>query len=337
MKNRIKKLSSNIGFLSYSAVGGYEEMRGSYGDKFDHIDPTDKFGMTSFEEAEGEMARIALNSALSKAGLSHTDIDLCVAGDLQNQCNATSLGLFSFGIPFIGVYGACSTCTEAIMTLCSFIEGREENDFLGCAITSSHNSSAEKQFRMPLEYGGVRSPSQQWTATAAGAFILGKGDHKAYVTEYMPGRIIDGATADASNMGAAMSFAAADSILHYFSETSTRPEEIDFIVTGDLGQVGSDILRDILSKKIPRAASRHTDCGLLLYDRMTQDCHSGASGCGTSAALLALEFLPSIKSGDIGDILFLSTGALMNPTSVLRGNNIFGIAPLIRISSKGVI
>ena len=334
--SRVRKLKNKIGFLSTAAAGGYEEGRGRLGDRFDHIDPSDRFGQECFEDSEAEMARISLNIALSKANLSHGDLNLLVAGDLQNQCTASSGGLFSFGIPYIGVYGACSTCTEGIMTLSAFMDAASDPNFLGAAVTSSHNSSAEKQFRMPLEYGGVRPPSAQWTATAAASFILGFGEYGAYISEYMPGRIIDGASTDATNMGAAMSFAAADSIISYFEETGHTPEDFDYIVTGDLGRVGTDILCDILSERLPRAERRHIDCGLLLYDKDIQDCHSGASGCGTSASVLSLDLLPSIKSREVGDILFLSTGALMNPTSILRGNNIFGIAPLIRINGEKI-
>ena len=331
---RVRKLTKKIGFLSTAAVGGFEEGRGRLGELFDHLDPTDRFGQECFEDSEAEMARLSLNIALSKINLSHQSLDLLVAGDLQNQCTATSGGLFSFGIPYVGIFGACSTCTEGLMTLSAFIEASGDDSFLGAAVTSSHNSSAEKQFRMPLEYGGVRPPSAQWTATAAASFILGVGEFGAYISEYMPGRIIDGATTDATNMGAAMSFAAAESIISYFNETGRTPEEFDYIVTGDLGRVGSDILNDILSERLPRAQRRHIDCGLLLYDKDKQDCHSGASGCGTSASVLSLDLLPSIKSREVGDILFLSTGALMNPTSILRGNSIFGIAPLIRINGE---
>ena len=201
----------------------------------------------------------------------------------------------------------------------------------GAAVTTSHNSAAERQFRMPLEYGGVRAPSAQWTSTAAGAFILERGKGEVVIKEFMPGKMVDGCTKDASNMGAAMSFSAADTILSYFEESGENPESFDYIVTGDLGKIGSSILTDILSERLPRASRRHTDCGLLLYDEKNQDCHSGASGCGTSASVLSSYFLPLIKKGEIGDILFLSTGALMSQSSVLQGTDIFGITPLIRI------
>lgn len=330
---RLVRLNTHIGFISHAAVGGFEEKRGRLGARFDFLDPTDKFNQKSFELAEGEMGRIALNTALAKLNLSHEDLSILVAGDLQNQCVGSSGGLSSFGAPFIGVYGACSTCTESLIVLSSLLSSSETFK-MGAAVTGSHNSVAERQFRMPLEYGGVRSPSAQWTATAAGAFVLARDKGEVAVKEFMPGKMIDGATKDTMNMGAAMSFSAADTIISYFRESEESPEKFDYIVTGDLGEVGSSILTDILSERVPRAARRHIDCGTLLYNKRNQDCHSGASGCGCSASVLSLEFLPLLEKGEIGDILFLSTGALMNRTSTLQGQNIFGITPLIRIGKK---
>ena len=333
---RIKKLSLPAHFLSYSAVGGYEEKRGPLGKNFDFCDDTDSFGQKTWEMSEGEMGRCALNIALNKSRLSHDALELIVAGDLQNQCVASSVGLGSFGIPFLGIYGACSTCTEALLILSSMIDSGAVTT--GACLTTSHNSAAERQFRSPIEYGGQRSPSAQWTSTAAGSFILtsseellGSREATATVCDFMIGKIVDGATADGSNMGAAMAFAAAESIIDYFAESEMRPRDFDHIVTGDLGRVGTDILRSILNDRLPSAAPRHLDCGLLLYDLKRKDVHAGASGCGTSASVLASYFLPRIESGDLSSILFLSTGALMSPSSLLQGNNIKGIAPVIHI------
>ena len=330
---RVTKLKSKISFESWAAVGGREERRGPLGDKFDFCDISDKFGQSTWELAEGEMGRIALNTSLSKAGLSHSELDLMVAGDLQNQCVASSGGLNSFGVPFLGVYGACSTCTESLMILSSFLDSSENMKY-GAAITTSHNSAAERQFRTPIEYGGQRTPTAQWTSTAAGSFILRRGDGDILITEYMPGRIINGATADATNMGGAMAFAAYDSIMSYYGEVGDEIYENDLIITGDLGAVGSGILCEMLKKEINGIEKKHIDCGLLLYDMKTQDAHSGASGCGTSASVLAAEILPMLKAGQLKSILFLSTGALMNPSSLLQGENIYGIATLIRLVSK---
>ena len=327
---KITKLRSEIHFESFAAVGGYEERRGPLGSLFDYCDTSDSFGQKTWELAEGEMCRIAMNTALTKAHLSHTEIDILVAGDLQNQCVASSIGLSSFGIPFIGVYGACSTATEALMVLSAFMDSSEKIKY-GSVVTSSHNSAAERQFRTPIEYGGQRAETAQWTSTAAGAFILGRGPGGAMLKEYMPGRIVDGATSDGANMGGAMAFAAFDSIRSYFEQSGENIHNIDLIATGDLGRVGSDILRELLTKEIPGAERKHTDCGLLLYDMENQDAHSGASGCGTSASVLACHLLPKIERGEIRRMLFLSTGALMSPSSLLQGENIYGIAPLIRI------
>ncbi len=336
---RIKKLSTPPRFISYSAVGGYEEKRGPLGECFDLCDESDSFGQKTWEMAEGEMGRCALNLALTKCNLSHSSLDLIVAGDLQNQCVASSVGLDSFGAPFLGIYGACSTCTEGLLILSSMVDNGTVRT--GACVTTSHNSAAERQFRTPLEYGGQRAPSAQWTSTAAGSFILSSDPFlisrsrygEVEVSDYMIGRIVDGATSDAANMGAAMSFAAAESIIEYFASSDMKPRDFDLIVTGDLGKVGTDILRAILDERLPSASSRHVDCGNLLYDKKRQDVHSGASGCGTSASVLSTYVLPRLEEGEIKDVLFLSTGALMSPSSVLQGSSIKGIAPIIHLHS----
>ena len=330
---KVIKISTPPSFLSFAAVGGYEERIGPLGEGFDLTDPTERFGQRTWEEAEGEMSRLALNIALGKRGMSHTELDLIVAGDLQNQCVASSLGLSSFGIPYLGVYGACSTATESLAILSIMLS---YTGGTGAAVTSSHNSAAERQFRNPIEYGGQRTPSAQWTSTAAGAFILtGKPQRETVkITECMPGRMVDGGTTDGANMGAAMAFAAADSICSYFDTAHRRPCDFDYVVTGDLGAVGTRVLYELLQDRYPAVIARHLDCGNLLYDKEKRDVHAGASGCGTSASVLATYFLPMLEKGDIGSLLFLSTGALMSPSSVLQGHNILGIAPAVRIAKE---
>ena len=332
---KITYLDKPIYFESFAAVGGYEEGRGPLGKCFDLIDEKDLFGMKTWERAEAEMSRVALNSALNKSGISPDNLNLIVAGDLQNQCVASSGGLFSFGIPFLGLYGACSTCTEGLLVLTAMLTS-SKNYSRGASVTSSHNCAAERQFRTPIEYGGQRSPSAQWTATAAGAFVLSKAKSNVKISAFMPGKVIDGYTKDQSNMGAAMALAAFDSIASFFEEND--PDEYDLIVTGDLGRIGSDILESLLREKIKshgtKLASIHKDCGLLLYDREKQDVHSGASGCGCSASVLASHLLPKLKSGELQRILFLSTGALMSTSSVNQGDHILGVAPVIRIEHE---
>lgn len=328
---RIIDFGEGVSFLSYASVGGYEEGRGPLGNNFDFIDRSSLFGKSTWEGAEAEMARLALSFAIKKAKLKTSQFDAVLAGDLENQCVASSSGLYSFGIPYIGLYSACSTATEALLLLSSIISsGGIER---GATVTCSHNSAAERQFRTPVEYGGQRSPTAQWTATAAGAFCLGAGG-SVIIREGLIGKIVDGLTKDASNMGAAMARAAADSVFSYFTLSSLTPGDFDLIVTGDLGRCGSEIFSDILEKDFPDIKRKHIDCGNLLYDPKIQDCHSGASGCGCSASVLASHLLPELEAGRLRRILFMSTGALMSPTSVLQGENILGIAPIIRIERR---
>ena len=327
-------LKKPIGFISGAAVGGMAEREGPFGEGFDFCDLTDTFGEKTWEMAESKMVSVALNLALKKANLAHTALDLIAAGDLQNQCTATSFALTPFATPLIGLYGACSTCTESIAVISSIMNTYDDLEYCA-AVTSSHNATAERQFRTPLEYGAQRAKCAQWTATAAGAFILGKGQERASVLDVTFGIPRDSGTKDATNMGPAMAFAAADTIISYFERSELLPSDFDCVVTGDLGFGGSRLLCEILSKKDTRLAEIHTDCGTLIYDKGRQDCHSGASGCGTSAAMLAAHFLPKLEKGELKRILFLSTGALMNSSSTLQGKTIVGIAPAIRIEHTG--
>ncbi len=333
MQQRIRYLKSPPSFVSFAAVGGYEEGKGPLGNSFDHLDDSDRFGQPSWERAEGEMGRMALNIALKKADLPPGRLSVLFAGDLQNQCVSSSGGLFSFGIPYMGLYGACSTCTEGLLSLALFLsEGAHASaPIMGAVVTTSHNCAAERQFRQPIEYGGQRTPSAQWTATAAGAFVLTSGKGDVRITEVCPGKIIDGEVTDAANMGAAMAPAAADTIRTYIEERGLSASSFDAVVTGDLGAVGSSLLCEMLLEDGIDIRRNHMDCGLCLYDRKTQDVHSGASGCGCSASVLAASLLPSLLQGKLHDVLFLSTGALMSTSSVQQGEHIFGIAPLIRL------
>lgn len=331
MRRIIKFNEKSPSFLSWASVGGKEEKNGPLGEKFDFCDVTDRFGMPTWERAEGEMGRTCFNFALKKANLSTESIDVLLAGDLENQCTASSGGLYSFGIPYIGLYSACSTCTEALLLLSTLISKTEIK--MGATVTTSHNSAAERQFRTPIEYGGQRTPTAQWTATASGSFILGS-EGKIKIKEGMVGKIVDGLTKDASNMGAAMARSAFDTIYTYFSLSEDSSACFDYIVTGDLGKTGSYILEELIDKEMPSLNGKHIDCGNLLFDFEKSDVHSGASGCGCSASVLASFFLPLLDEGKIKNILFMSTGALMSPVSVLQGENILGITPLIRITNE---
>ena len=230
---RILYFENDVSFLGSAAVGGKEEKSGPLGELFDFCDDDDRFGKDTWEAAEAELARMSLNIAMKKTNIKESDLDVLLAGDLENQCVASSSGLYSFGIPYVGLYSACSTATEALLLLSSLISNG--NIKKGATITTSHNSAAERQFRTPIEYGGQRSPTSQWTATAGGAFILGSGG-KVKIKEGLIGKIVDGLTTNAMNMGAAMARAAFDTIYTYFSLTKENPSSFDLIITGDLGK-----------------------------------------------------------------------------------------------------
>ena len=321
--------------FSHASAGGSEERRGPLGPSFDFCDDSDLFGAKTWELAEGELSRLTLSLALKKAEISHTEIDLLFAGDLQNQCVASVSAPTAFGIPYLGLYGACSTSAEGLYLASSLLDGASSLQ-RAAVVTTSHFCAAERQFRLPLEYGGQRPPTAQWTATAGGAFLLTNDkntDASIQIKGGMAGVPIDGGISDASNMGAAMAPAAAHTILSYFDITGEKPESFDAIVTGDLGFEGSEILTYLLRENGLSLHDLHRDCGKILYDPKIQDVHSGASGCGCSASVLSAHFLPLLECGLYKRILFLATGALMSPSSLLQGGSIVGVSPLVVIES----
>lgn len=320
----------DVHIAAFASVVGREEKRGPLGGRFDYHDESNRFGEETWEKAEAGAVRMALAFALKKWGEGKLP-EILFAGDLQNQCMASAEGLLSYGMPYIGLYGACSTMTEGLFLAALALASG--GVLTAAAASSSHNAAAERQFRLPLEYGGQRSPTAQWTATAAGAYVLTKGGKGVRITHGMAGRMVDGGVTDASNMGAAMAPAAADSILSFLKETGTAAADYDAIVTGDLGAEGSHFL-SVLCEREGMSLSCHFDCGCLLYDDKTQDAHAGASGCGCSASVLAAHFLPKLLSGEFKKMLFLSTGALMSPQSVEQGGDIYGIAPVICLEGE---
>ncbi len=316
---------SDVRLAAFGTVVGREENRGPLGGRFDYHDDSNRFGATTWEQAEAGAAGMAMTFALKKWGAGKSP-ELLFAGDLQNQCMASTSGLAPFSIPYLGLYGACSTMTEGLLLAALSLSAGAVAS--AAAVASSHNAAAERQFRFPLEYGGQRTPTAQWTATAAGAYILEKGKTGIAITAGMAGRVVDGGISDAANMGAAMAPAAADSILAFFRETGTGATDYDAIVTGDLGEEGS-VLLSVLCEREGVRLSHHYDCGCLLYDKQTQDVHAGGSGCGCSAVVLAAHILPKIARGEWHKVLLLSTGALMNPQSIEQGGNIYGVAPAV--------
>lgn len=334
--NKNRKIIDTSGALIVSAasVVGGKEFEGPLGALFDFHDPSDRFGQKTFERSEGEMQRLVLASAMSKLGVGVNDIDALFAGDLMNQCVSSAYGLLEYDIPYFGLYGACSTAAEGLM-LASILVSRGIAD-IAAAVTSSHNSAAERQYRNPIEYGGQRTPTAQWTVTGSGAFIVGRsGDAFAEVTDAFPGIVVEKGMTDAANMGAAMAPAAADTLLNYFEASGSSPDDYDLIVSGDLGREGVLILGELLSASGVDASGKLDDCGMMIYDLDAQDVHSGGSGCGCSASVLAASILPKLKRGELRSILFYGTGAMMSPSSLKQGLAIPAVAHLLHLKSCG--
>ena len=315
--------------ISYGSVVGKKEHEGPLSGEFDSYTTDSFFGEKSFEKAESKLQKTAVQTALDKAGLTPADIDNIFAGDLLNQCIGSSFGLRSFGIPFIGLYGACSTMALSTGLAAIFIDSGAAEKTV--SVTSSHFCSAERQYRFPLNYGSQRTPTAQWTVTGSGALILGKGGGDIYISSVTFGEIEDLNIKDANNMGAAMAPAAAGTILNFFRDTETKPEDYDIIFTGDLGYVGTNLLYELLDREGIDIRCRHSDCGTLIFDREKQDVHAGGSGCGCSASVLCSYIMHRLEQGDFNNILFMSTGALMSPTSSFQGESIPGIAHLLNI------
>lgn len=336
MSRRISRdtilMTGSPGILSYASVVGKKEGEGPLAQHFDVICDDTTFGEETWEKAESRMQKDAVSKALDKAKLSTADIDLLFAGDLLNQCIGSAYGLRDLGIPFYGLYGACSTMAESLSLSALFAD----NHLLehGVAVTSSHFCSAERQFRQPLEYGGQRTPTSQWTVTGSGALVVTANAAKPpYIKGVTVGKITDLGIKDINNMGAAMAPAAHSTIKAYLEDTHTRPKNYDLILTGDLGQVGSDLLTELLQQDNIDISSVHNDCGKLIYDPQNQDVHAGGSGCGCAASVLSSYILKQIESGALRDVLFVATGALMSTTSFQQGESIPGIAHLVHLSS----
>lgn len=329
MQKEIIKLKRTPSIISSYSVVGKKEHDGPLGHFFDEYSDDNKFGMNTWEKSEGEMQRRAFSGAIKKAKLNDTGVDILLSGDLLNQCVGSNYGLLDFDIPFVGLYGACSTCAEGL-ALASCLYSGGIFDLCG-TVTSSHFCSSERQFRFPLEYGGQRAPTAQWTVTGSGAYILGEGG-KVKITEVMFGKTVDMGISDINNMGAAMAPACLDTIKRYFNASELSPNDFDLIATGDLGYEGSEILKILLLKENIDIRKNHNDCGLMIFDRKRQDVHAGGSGCGCSSVVLSCDILNKLECGIYKNVLFIGTGALMSPMTLFQGMSIPGVAHLIRLS-----
>lgn len=331
---RVKELNEKPSLVGCGSVAGKRESEGPLSDDFDIHDKGEHFGMNTWEKAESEMQRIALNTALAKAKLGAGSVEAVFAGDLQNQCVSSVFGLADFGVPYFGLYSACSTFAEALMLSAMLVDSGK---FSACAaVTSSHFCAAERQYRFPLEYGGQRTPTAQRTVTGAGAAIVSSANGNfPRITEVMPGRIVNKGIKDANNMGAAMAPAAIDTIRDYFNETGHSPKDFDLILTGDLGVEGHAIVLEYLLRYGIDIRENYNDCGLMIYDINRQDMHAGGSGCGCSASVICGHIMKRFEKCELKNVLYIATGALMSPSTSKQGLSIPGIAHLVRIEAEG--
>ena len=319
--------------LSAAAVTGKTESEGPLGKEFDYCYPDDGIGKADWNEAEAELLFQAVNRAIEKRKLYRSDIDMIIAGDLLNQCTASTFGAKAFGIPFAGIFGACSTMAYAMALAAALVDGWGFDNIV--AATSSHFCSAEKQFRYPLEYGGQRAQTAQRTVTGGAACIIGRGFEDVFIKRAMFGTITDYGIKDAANMGAAMAPAAARSIGDFLNETKTSPEDYDLILTGDLGSTGTVLLRELVYEQYRLdIAAVHEDCGNMIFDFNRQDVHSGGSGCACSGVVVCSRIMRQMKSAELRRVLFVGTGALLSPEIVLQGKTIPGIAHAVELQRR---
>ena len=311
-------------------MAGKKEAEGPLAHTFDIKCRDTYFGQKTWEQGEKQMQKLALGKLAEKAGMTMQDFDLVFSGDLLNQCIGSSFTLRNMSIPHLGLYGACSTMAESLLMASMAVGGGFADKVV--AMTSSHFASSERQYRFPLGYGGQRTPTSQWTVTSSGAALVCSNGKGPKITACTIGTVTDLGIKDPNNMGAAMSPAAYSTIKAHFDDMKTGPEDFDLIVTGDLGQLGKEVLLELARRDGVSLGGKLTDCGTLDFDNTKQDVHAGGSGCGCSAITLCGYLLDQLNSGKLKKILFCGTGALLSPTSPQQGLPIPGVCHAVCIT-----
>lgn len=322
---------SGVSFLAHHSIVGQKESEGPLGKHFEQVERDPYFGQENWEEAESRLYSMALSSLIKKSGEKKEDINYIICGDLLDQCTASAFGIKESGIPYLGVYGACSTMAESLSVAAMLTDGGFSEKAI--CLAGSHFCSAEKQFRFPLQYGGQRPPTAQWTVTGIGGALIGFGG-KVEITSVTTGKICDKGINDANNMGAAMAPAFADTVKTHFEDTGKTPGDYDLILSGDLGLIGMEIARELLLKEGHDISKVYGDCGAMIFDKETQDTHAGGSGCGCSGSVLCGYILPQMEKGKFKRVLFVATGALMSATSGKQGRSIPSIAHAVALEMK---
>jgi stage V sporulation protein AD len=315
--------------ISSAAVGGPFEAAGPLKDDFDILHNDTWLGQDSYEKSEKKLLEQACEMAIEKAGMKREDVQFFLSGDLMNQIISSCFAARTLGIPFLGLFGACSSSMEGLALASLIVDSKAAENALAAA--SSHNAAAEKQYRYPTEYGAQKPPTAQWTVTGAGAVLVSQKGKGPKVTAATIGRVIDMGLSDPFNMGAAMAPAAVDTIETHFRELNREPDYYDLIATGDLGSVGHRIAGDLLTEhgmNIPKEL--FTDCGLLIYGS-DQPVMAGASGCACSATVTYGHFMKRMNRGEIRRMLIVATGALLSPLSYQQKESIPCIAHAVSI------
>ena len=314
---------------TWACVGGAKEFEGPLGYCLDGVTKGTSSSKLTWEQKEQQLQKETLEKLAQKAGCTVHDFELVLSGDLLNQCIGSSFALRNSGIAHLGLYGACSTMAESMLIGSVLASG-------GCfdnvvAMTSSCFPSAEKQYRFPLGYGGQRTPTAQWTVTGSGAVRISRSGCGPLITSATVGSIVDLGICDANNMGAAMAPAALNTITMHFLDTGSSPDDYDLIITGDLGQVGKELLAILAQKQGIKLGGKLMDCGTMIFDPLSQDVHAGGSGCGCSAVVMCGYFLEKLLRKKYKRILFCGTGALLSPISIQQGLSIPGVCHAVSI------
>lgn len=333
-RHRIMRFEKTPRIIGRMSVVGVKESQGPVGKYFHRCESDDKMGEKTFERAEIRMFDTAVRGAIRSAKLTAEDVDLFVSGDLLNQMTTSSYAARDIGVPHMGVYSACSTMTESLMISASMVNAGYFNNIL-CAV-SSHFATAERQFRYPLEYGCQRPPYAQWTVTGAAASVVSTSTDKTErfpkIVCAIPGIITDFGTNDLNNMGAAMAPAAMTTLFTLLTESGYSENDFDMICTGDLGKLGSDILRDLMRRRGIHLGQNYIDCGNMIYD-VDQKCYQGGSGCACSATVFNSYIMEKLSSGEFRRVAYLATGALMSSQSCYQGETIPCISHCVVVES----
>ena len=317
---------------AWASVAGKAESEGPLSKTFDVTQNDNYWGEKTWEQGEKRMQQIALDTLAKKAGISKDNINVVFSGDLLNQCIGSSFTLRNTGIPHLGLYGACSTMAESLLMASMAVGGGFTKNAV--AMTSSHFASSERQYRFPLNYGGQRPPTAQWTVTGSGAALVESTGSGPTITACTIGTVTDLGIKDANNMGAAMAPSALSTIKAHFEDLGTSPNDYDLIVTGDLGQLGKEALLSLAQRDGVPLGGKLADCGTLVFDTLKQDVHCGGSGCGCSAITLCGYLLDKLNTGKMKNILFCGTGALLSPTSSQQGLPIPGVCHAVAIKGR---